>query len=213
MIWIHDTTNFLFEGTEPILLGVHISELYHIFRGVPKESEVTMLVENDNPDTLVLRISTSDSFRLHHIKSQKLPVGTVPPLWTPNEFTATVDLPSVQLYRGVRDIGFRKDQIVISTDTPYPHLGLRVEDENGKSSSVILTGGKIKDAFGADFDGPHPSIVNKFHMRYMEKFTKTTLAKSVMVGLKQDFPLVLQYTVDDQVMIKISVAPITEPSE
>lgn len=215
MVLVHDTTNYVCESTEPILIGVHISELYHTFRGVSKESEVAMYVESDRPDTLVLRISSSDSFRVHHIKSQKLPEGTTSPLWMPNDFTASVDLPAVHLYRAVRDIGYRREHIVVFTTTDCPHLNLQVDDENGQTSSVVLIGETLKDSFGSEFDRVYPLIANKFHMRYMEKFTKTTLAKSVVVGLKQDFPLVLQYTVDDQVVIKISVAPIlaTEPSE
>jgi proliferating cell nuclear antigen PCNA len=191
-----------------ILLGFDIGDLYKLFRGVRKDTTVAFIVNDEAPDTLVVRLVDDGKTRFHHLQSH--PVDDIP---TPIPFTfeSTLEIPAVELHRAVRDLGNRHPSIRFQVKTPFKFLKISCGDGKDRSSVLIKTA-PVADAYGKPFDVFMPTIDNEFVGKYLLKFTKTTLAKNVKIGMAHEKPLVLVYQIDDGILIRIALAPILKSS-
>ena len=206
---IRKTNVYSFRGDSSIVMGVHIKLLYHMLRGVSKTTEVEFLVDKCDPQFLLVRLINEKSVRHHRIRS--LTMDTIPePVIIPSDFETIVQVFSVDLYRAVRDLGSRPCEIGFKMTNHNDYLTLLSQDEVHGLSTVTIKNTTVTDVFGVSASKQAKCVENMFVAKYIQKFTKTTLASVVMVGLKQDYPLVLHYIIDDNVAIKIAVAPIRQ---
>lgn len=208
-VQVRNPTLYDYRTTVPVLMGFHINELYKLFRGIRKDTTVSFVVQDTTASILLVRLVDEGKTRWHHLRSH--PMDDIPsPI--PYTFEATLEIPAVELHRAVRDLGSRHPTIRFCVKTPSPYLKLTSGDVTDQSS-VLIKSAPVCDAYSKPFNVFMPSIDNEFVGKYLLKFTKTTLAKDVKIGMAHEKPLVLLYQIEEGILIRIALAPILkEPS-
>jgi len=186
-----------------LTIGVNMLNLYKLIRTINSNDTLTLFVDNNEINYLGIRIengekNTKTTYKLNllDLDNQKITID-------PAEFNAVITLPSVDLQKICRDMNQIADTIEIKNIGNQ--LILSCKGDFCSQETVL-----------SDNDNGTNRIENKtdeivqgvFNLKYMVLFTKATnLCATVEMFIKNDYPVVLRYSVASLGSMKLCLAP------
>jgi proliferating cell nuclear antigen len=192
------------------VLGVNMIYLFKLIKTMGNNDSLTLYLPANNPNKLGIRMensekSTTTNYFLKLFDTDVEEIN-IPAL----NFTSIIHMPSIDLQKICRDmnaLGEKLDVEITSSasDLIFRCIGDFAEQETIISENSTNSTMKVHKAQGA----ANEIVQGIFQLKHLVLFTKcTSLCPSIELYLKNDFPLILRYTVANLGEIKLVLAPM-----
>lgn len=199
---VNNMEYFYAKGT--VTAGINVSLLYRMIRSMTSGDFMEWRIYEDDPHKMEIELSNSER-RTKTISVLKLldlePEDIVIPQV---EFDRVVSMPSSELSKHVREMASFSPFITIKGTQNT--LELISNGEMANSHVVIsptASGLNWKHSEGGE------DISGKYFAKYIEKFTKNSLANNVDLFMKDDYPLIMRYDISIGTL-RFCIAPVNE---
>ena len=190
------------------VLGVNMIYLFKLIKTMGNNDSLTLYLPASNPNKLGIRMENSEKSTVTNY-FLKLFDTDVEDIQIPSlNFTSIIHMPSTDLQKICRDMNALGEKLDVeitssSSDLIFKCIGDFAEQEtiiseNSSSMKVHKAAGAINEI-----------VQGIFQLKHLVLFTKcTSLCPSIELYLKNDFPLILRYTVANLGEIKLVLAPM-----
>lgn len=187
----------------PITVGVNITSLHKLLKSISGDDTLTISIDDENLAEMIIRIENAkknyvsiNEYKLLDIDDKDFTVPDV-------EFSSVITMPSVDFQNLCRDMSNISDNIEIESVGDQ----LKISADGEFASKKIILGPTEK---GLAFyqTGEVVPIHGTFSLKFLLLFTKATpLATSVQILLKNDFPMIILYTIANLGELKFALSP------
>jgi len=191
-----------------LAIGINIANTLKVLKNVSQNDTLQLFVKRDNYDQAGIRIQNADKGVVHefYIKLMDLDDNDIDIPET--EFSSIITMPSNDLHTLCKQYKEFADKIDIKSVGDKVIFSFTGEDTNGQSIMHNHENGLIVQKC----DDNNDEIVQaKFLLRYLVLFSKAyNLSNTVEILLKNDYPMVLKYSIADLGTLKFCLAPLVE---
>ena len=189
---------------EKRVLGISMINLFRIIKTMNNNDTLTLFLEKEKDSVLGIKIensekNTTSTFHLNlmdlHIDNIQIPSV---------EFESVITMPSTDFQKIIRDMHNYADLIDIKS--VQDHLIFSCKGDFCSQETVI--GETTEGMSFVQNQKPDEIIQGEFALKHLVLFGKcTNLCNSIQMFLKNDYPLVIKYTVASLGEIKLCLAP------
>ena len=187
-----------------IIVGVHMINLFKLIKTMGNNETLTLYIEEENESLLGIRIDNSEKNSITKFKLNLMDLQEENIQIPPASFDSVITLPSQDFQKVCRDMYNLADDIEIKS----------LENQlifscNGEFASQETSIGETHT--GMSFlknQNPDGIVQGVFALKHLVLFSKcTNLCNSIEIYLKNDYPLIIKYTVASLGEIKLCLAP------
>tara|TARA_B100001248_G_C27328088_1_gene430026 strand:- start:79 stop:867 length:789 start_codon:yes stop_codon:yes gene_type:complete len=189
---------------EKKVLGISMINFFRVIKTMNNNDTLTLFLEKEKDSVLGIKIENSDknttsTFHLNlmdlHIDNIQIPSV---------EFESVITMPSTDFQKTIRDMHNYADLIDIKS--VEDHLIFSCKGDFCSQETII---GETQAGMNfAKNKKPDEIIQGEFALKHLVLFGKcTNLCNSIQMFLKNDYPLVIKYTVASLGEIKLCLAP------
>ena len=195
---------------EKIKLGISMLNLYKLIKTITTNDTLTFFVDENDLNTLGIQIYNEIKNSQTVYKLNLLDISEDEISIPPAEFDTELTLPSSEFQKIIRDM------TNIGILTEIKSIGSTLEFKcDGDYATQTTTLGETQNClqFKQNSD-PDYTIQGVFSLKYLSLFTKcTNLCNQIQLYIKNDYPLIIQYTVASLGIIKLCLAPNIDNDE
>ena len=193
-----------------LVVGVSMLNLYKLIKTASNDDTLTFFIDDLNMNVLGIIIENSEknrqtTFELNLMDLNEEGIG-IPP----QEFGSIMTMPSSDFQKICKDMSNLSDTIEIKS--VGSQLIFSCKGDFAKQETKI---GETPD--GVNFikaNDPSNIIQGYYNLKHLVLFTKcTNLCTSVEIYMKNNFPIVINFTVGNLGKLKLALAPKIAPSE
>ena len=195
-------------------LGVNLQIFNKLIKSMDKDDILTLFVDEDDEQHLGIQIDnqekkckTLNKLKLMDLDSQSLRVP-------PTLFDAQITMPSSDLHKLCRDMCHIAEYVEIKCASKSITFSCKGDcAERSVTYSVNEKGISIKHSNGGTKNKPN-IVQGIFELRNLILFTKcSNLCNDIIIFMKNNYPLVIKYTVATLGHILLCLTPIAEKEE
>jgi proliferating cell nuclear antigen len=187
--------------------GINVGAFYKLLKPVSSSDTLTFFMEADNDHELHICVKNSEKNQIATYTYKLLDIDekefNVPDVEFPTAFT----MKSQDFQNLCRHLSNIADEIDIKCVGDQLNIGC---EGDFASVDLILRPTDKGLSFITTSDEP---IQGRFSLRFLLLFTKATaLSQTIMITLKNDFPMIITYTICDLGELKFALSPkVTQP--
>lgn len=185
---------------KPVQIGVYLGSLYKFIRSVGKDDEMSLTVENDH---LTVKIHGIERYSEFTFKGLTLDHEIIrPPLVDEEQALALMNTLTFQ--KALRELGHDTNKVSIHFDETGT-ISLSGGDDSGCGKVMLhpCTQGLTWAV------SPRETFCDAYFIKYLDKFARGAVSKTLLLTFKKDHPLVMTYFVASiEARISFFVAPI-----
>ena len=195
-----------FHCPEKIVVGVNMSNLFKLIKTMGNSESLTLFIEKDNENKLGILINNQEknSQTVYKLNMMDIPDDqiSIPPA----SFETELSLPSGDFQKIIRDMINIGENIEIKSIGSQ--LLLNCEGDFASQETIL---GETTNGLNYKQSAPESlPIQGIFSLKYLILFTKcTNLCNQINLYIKNDYPLIIKYTVASLGTIKLCLAPNT----
>ena len=197
---------------DKVKIGINMNNLFKLIKVMNNNDILSLYINENDPNKLGIRIFNEDKNSQTSFKMNLLDISEEEIKIPPAEFETELTLPSSDFQKLIRDMTNIGDCVDIKS------VGNSLIFEcNGDfaSQETILNENKDKNnSEGLKFSimsKPEIPIQGIFSLKYLVLFTKcTNLCNLIHMYIKNDYPLIIKYTVANLGDIKLCLSPNVE---
>ena len=188
---------------KPISIGINMLNFYKIIKTVNNNDVLTLFIYQNNLNQLGIKIENMEKntkttyfLNLLDLNNDQFEIPEV-------EFNSVITLPSNDFQKLMRDMNNIADFVEIkNVDNKF----ILTCEGDFCSQETVLSDNDLVIISGNNND----IIQGNFNLKYLVLFTKcTNLSNTVELYLKNDYPLIIKYTVASIGSIKLCLSPQT----
>tara|TARA_Y100001970_G_scaffold294047_1_gene446234 strand:+ start:4307 stop:5083 length:777 start_codon:yes stop_codon:yes gene_type:complete len=189
---------------KPISIGINMLNLYKIIKTVNNNDVLTLFIYQNNLNQLGIKIENIDKntkttyfLNLLDLNNDQFEIPEV-------EFNSVITLPSNDFQKLMRDMNNIADFVEIkNVDNKF----ILTCQGDFCSQETVLSDNELVVISSNN----NEIIQGNFNLKYLVLFTKcTNLSNNVELYLKNDYPLIIKYTVASIGSIKLCLSPQTD---
>lgn len=185
--------------------GINVGNLFRLLKSIGQSDTLIWKVEEKNPNVMVMHIENFDKAMKSTFELNLLDIDETNLEIPATTFDIVLTMPSLDLQRVCRDLSVLSETIeIISRDKK---LILRADGDFARQH--VELGEKDNGLFFANTNQStqHNEIRSRYSLKYLNLFSKANvLCSTVDIYLKNDFPMILSYTVASLGKILFAVA-------
>ena len=192
---------------ERIVAGINMLNLFKLIKTMSNSDTLTIFINKNDVNKLGIKINNHEKNTQTIYKLNLLDIPeeniTIPPA----EFETELTLPSSDFQKLIRDM------INIGENTEIKSIGstLTFNCEGDFANQSTLLGETQNGLQFKQNTSPEYPAQGIFSLKYLILFTKcTNLCNQIQLYIKNDYPLIIQYTIASLGMIKLCLAPNTD---
>lgn len=189
------------------VLGVNMIYFFKLIKTMGNNDSLTLYLPASNPNKLGVRMENSEKSMVSTF-FLKLFDTNVDEIQIPSlNFTNIIHMPSIDLQKICRDMNTLGEKLDVEITSSGSDLVFRCMGDFAEQETVMS---ENKDTMKVQKSGNHSEVVQGiFQLKHLVLFTKcTSLCPSIEMYLKNDYPLILRYTVANLGEVKLVLAPI-----
>ena len=203
-----DGNNFeYFHCPKKVVIGVNMLNFFKLIKTMGNSETLSFFIDDENENKLGILINNSEKNSQTIYKLNLLDINDDNISIPPAEFETELSLPSSDFQKIIRDMINIGEHIEIKSIGPQLVLNC-----NGDFASQETILGETNN--GLKFNQISPEelpIQGIFSLKYLMLFTKcTNLCNQINLYIKNDYPLIIRYSVASLGDIKLCLAPNTE---
>lgn len=190
------------------VLGVNMIYLFKLIKTMGNSDSLTLYLPASNPNKLGIRMENSEKstttnyfLKLFDTDVEDIQIPAL-------NFTSIIHMPSADLQKICRDMNALGEKLDVEITSSSTDLIFRCMGDFAEQETVISENSsnmKVHKASGAT----NEIVQGIFQLKHLVLFTKcTSLCPSIELYLKNDFPIILRYTVANLGEIKLVLAPM-----
>lgn len=192
-----------------IHIGVYMSYLYKMLRGVGPSHVIEMSIERSTPHVLGITVTDveKNTRSFTAIKSMDIPLERVniPDV----DFDSMVQVPMNIFQKALRETALISKRVCLGY-TPESKIQLVASGPLGVANILLGPSDGGLTWYKKTEDSSHGLYFTKF----IEKFVKPDVSETVDISFKKGFPLMFQYSDKDYLgVFRFAIAEIMEPTE
>ena len=193
-----------FECQNKLILGINMINLFKLIKTMSNNDTLSLFVEEDNQSVLGIKIENTEKNTVTRYKLNLMDLHEDNIQIPPTVFESVITLPSSDFQKICRDMHNLADDIEIKS------VGSQlIFNCNGDFASQETCIGEANS--GMTFiqnQNPDEIVQGLFALKHLVLFSKcTNLCNSIELYLKNDYPLIIKYTVASLGSIKLCLAP------
>lgn len=189
------------------ILGVNLIYLFKLIKSMGNTDSLTLYLPESDTNKLGIRMenaekSTTTNYFLK-LFDTNIEEISVPPI----NFTNVIHMKSVDLQKVFRDMNTLGEKLNVEITSSGSDLIFRCEGDFAEQETVMS---ENSNTMKVQKSGPSNEVINGvFQLRHLVLFTKcTSLCQSIELYLKNNLPLIIQYSVANLGSIKLVCASI-----
>ena len=192
---------------ERTVIGINVLNLYKLIKTMSNLDTLTFFIHNDSVNHLGILINNhqKNTQTIYNLNLLDIPEETIniPPV----EFETELSLPSSDFQKIIKDMGS------IGVNTEIKSVGSKLIfkcDGDFASQTTILGETQNGLKFNQNLLDESHIVQGIFSLKYLVLFTKcTNLCSQIQLYIKNDYPLIIKYSIASLGMIKLCLAPNT----
>ena len=189
---------------EKLILGVNMINLFKLIKTMGNSDSLTLYVDEENESTLGIRLENNEKNSRTKYELNLMDLLEENIHCPPAEFQSVITMPSTDFQKICRDMHNLSDNIEIQsigTQLIFRCLG----DFASQETIIGEMGGGLSFIKNQN---PDEIVQGVFALKHLVLFSKcTNLCNSIELYLKNDYPLIIKYTVASLGEIKLCLAP------
>ena len=189
------------------VLGVNMIYLFKLIKTMGNNDSLTLYLPASNPNKLGIRMENSEKSTVTNY-FLKLFDTDVEDIQIPNlNFPSIIHLPSADIQKICRDMNALGEKLDVEITSSGSDLIFKCMGDFAEQETIISennTSVKVQKNTNAN-----EIVQGLFQLKHLVLFTKcTSLCPSIELYLKNDYPLILRYTVANLGEVKLVLAPM-----
>jgi len=182
----------------PFRCGISVTSLHKLLKSINNSDVVTLYVEKD-VESLCMKIENEEKKSTSRPKLRLLDVN-ICSLDIPSiEFDYTHTMQCSDFQKHCRDLLLVAEEVDIYSNGPV--LKMDVKGSYGENTIEI---GKDEESLDKEF-----VFIGRYSLKYLSLVCKSSsLCQTIMIYLKPEFPIILEYSVASLGAIKFGISPI-----
>ncbi len=191
------------------VLGVNMIYFFKLIKTMGNNDNLTLYLPASNPNKLGIRMENSEKSTVTNY-FLKLFDTDVEDIQIPNlNFTNVVQLPSTDLQKICRDMNALGEKLDVEITSSGSDLIFKCIGDFAEQETIISEFNNQNMKVHRSAGGLTEIVQGIFQLKHLVLFTKcTSLCPSIELYLKNDFPLILRYTVANLGEVKLVLAPM-----
>jgi len=201
-----DSKNFEhYHCPNKIVVGVNMINLFKLIKTMSNSDTLTLYVQSDNPNHMGIRIENGDKNTITTYSLNLMDLNEESIQIPPATFSSVITMPSVDFQKICRDMHNLAD--IIEVKSVGSQLIFSCKGDFAKQETIMgecTTNGMsyVKKQDDSEI------VQGLFALKHLVLFTKcTNLCNSIEMYLKNDYPLIICYSVASLGKIKLCLAP------
>ena len=187
-----------------LIIGVNMINLFKLIKTMGNNETLTLYIEEDDDSVLGIQIDNSEKNSVTKFKLNLMTLHEENIQIPPASFESVITLPSTDFQKVCRDMFNLADDIEIKSLENQLMFSCK-----GEFASQETSMGETHS--GMSFlqnQNPDGIVQGVFALKHLVLFSKcTNLCNSIEIYLKNDYPLIIKYTVASLGEIKLCLAP------
>lgn len=190
---------------ERMVVGMNMLNLFKIINTISNDDILTFIVDPDEDNKLQIKIENGDKNTMDIYKLNMFDLDDDGIEIPPAEFESVISLPSSDFQKYCRDMEHIGENVEIRTTGKQ--LYMICESDCAEQTKVI---GESDTCLGF-IKSTKEVIQGVFRLKHLVLFTKcTSLCNNIEMFLKNNYPLIIRYTVSNMGEIKLCLAPLQQ---
>lgn len=186
-------------------VGLNTTNFYKIIKIAKNSDTISFFIEKNREDMLGIRMENSEDNRVFEsrISLLDIPLTTleIPKL----EFPSVISLPSVKFQKYIKDLNSLGTDCVLEITSVGQQLTFKCLGDFSENKAIF---GNSNDT-NFDVNNDMEIIQGKFLLKFLILFTKaTSLCQTLHIYLKNDYSIILEYTVGSLGSLRFILSPI-----
>jgi len=196
----------IYECEKKIYVGINMLRLHALIKTITNNDILSLYILKEDPNHLGISIDNNDKNYKTNYKLSVLDIDVLNIQIPPVDFHTIINMPSSYLQKIIRDmhnlaefIEFRNigDKLILSCKGDFCQQETILGSE--KSQAITITKNNNEEE--------HEIIQGIFSLKYLSIFTKcTNLSNTVEIYLKNNYPIILRYTIASLGEIKLCLS-------
>ena len=188
-----------------LVLGVNMLNLFKLIKTMSNNDTLTLYVEQQNQNQLCIKIENGEKNTITTYKLNLMDLNEETIQIPPAQFTSVITMPSSDFQKICRDMHNLSDAMEIRS--AGSQLVFRCKGDFAQQETIM--GESINHGMKFTQKQEDSEIVQGiFALKHLVLFTKcTNLCNQIEMYLKNDYPLIINYTVASLGNIKLCLAP------
>lgn len=188
------------------IIGINMTNMFKLIKTMTNNDTLTLFIKEDNPNQIGIKTETSEKNTVTTFELSLLDINEEELKLPPADFDSVICMPSVDFQKLMRDMHSIGDiveiksigqQLILTCKGDFANQET-VIGENANGLSMKANNSLHKDHI----------VQGLFALKYLVLFTKcTNLSTQVEIFLKNNFPIVLQYSVANLGSVRLLLAP------
>lgn len=190
---------------EKYTIGVNMLNFFKLIKTMNNSDTLMLYIESESPEKLGIRIENGDKNSVTEYKLSLMDINEEAVDVNDVDFDSVLTMPSTDFQKIIRDMNGIADIVDIKsygkTIVFYCKGDFCTQlTRIGENSTSGLSFSQVSDE--------NQIVQGLFSLKYLFLFTKcTNLCNSIMICMKNDFPIIILYKVGDLGDIKLCLAP------
>ena len=210
---IDKSKKYSFDFDEPVFIGVNMQNLYKLIRGVTPIHNIQFDIAKGIPNVLNITISHPNTGITSTTSLYSLDIPKNQPVLPAYTYDAVCRIPTSQFQRSIKDLSHGSKKITISSskeDSAAKLWFYSVGTSYNYTTSISIS--PVKDGFMWIYKNKD-KISGQYITKYIERFCKPTVAKTVELSFIEDGLLTISYPFLSLGELSMTIAPIVDQSK
>ena len=195
------------------VLGVNMIYFFKLIKTMGNNDSLTLYLPQSNPNKLGIRMENSDKstvtnyfLKLFDTDIEDIKIPSI-------SFTSIIHMPSVDLQKHCRDMNALGEKLDVEITSMGSDLIFRCMGDFAEQETVISENNSTMRVQKTS-NSTNEIVQGIFQLKHLVVFTKcTSLCPSIELCLRNDYPLILKYTVANLGEIRLVLAPMKNKTE
>lgn len=188
-----------------INVGLNTTNFFKIIKIAKNSDTISFFIERNREDVLGIRMENSEDNRVFESRVSLLDIPLVSLEIPKLEFPSVISLPSIKFQKYIKDLNSLGTDCVLEITSVGQQLTFKCEGDFSENKAIF--GNSTDTNFAIDNDTE--IIQGRFLLKFLILFTKaTSLCQTLHIYLKNDYSIILEYTVGSLGSLRFILSPI-----
>ncbi len=186
--------------------GVSMLRLFKLLKTLSPNDTLTLFIEKEEPSVLKIQIDTAEKNLKHTFDLKLMDIDIEKVDVPPTEFESVIRLPSSDFQKLCREMNALAEEIEIKS--AGNQLIFSISNEWVNQETIISETNTSNGLSFLQNSSPDEVIEGVFSLKYLVLFSKcTNLCPNIEIYLKNDYPIIIKYSVANLGEVKFCLAP------
>lgn len=196
-----------YKCAQKFILGINMINFFKLVKTMANNDSLVLFMERKDTTKLGILILNGEKQMTTQFYLNLIELGIKPIEIPPVQFSAIITMPSTDFQKIVRDMSNLGETVEITSAAS--ELVMRCRGEFAEQETVFSVGSSSGMAVTRN---QHEIVQGNFLLKHLVLFTKcTSLCTDISMFLKNDYPVILEYSVAGLGEIKLALAPAPAP--